>query len=103
MTACLKLGFRCKAHNPNPPSHVKMHVNYCDAAGDLSGGEKARVALAAFALVPCNLLLLDEASNHLDAATITALTTALQVSPIFEPGQVMVQISAASWKCCHTL
>ena len=48
--------------------------------GDLSGGEKARVALAAFALVPCNLLLLDEASNHLDAATINALTTALQVN-----------------------
>lgn len=54
-------------------------------AGDLSGGEKARVALAAFALVPCNLLLLDEASNHLDAATINALTAALQVThlPLF--------------------
>lgn len=47
-------------------------------AGELSGGEKARAALAAFALVPTNLLLLDEASNHLDAATITALTQALK-------------------------
>lgn len=47
--------------------------------GVLSGGEKARAALAAFALVPCNVLLLDEASNHLDAATIKTLTGALQV------------------------
>eukprot|EP00884_Botryococcus_braunii_P002776 jgi/Botrbrau1/1249/Bobra.0163s0042.1 len=46
--------------------------------GELSGGEKARVALAAFALVPYNLLLLDEASNHLDAGTIQALTDALK-------------------------
>ena len=38
------------------------------------------MALAAFALVPSNLLLLDEASNHLDAQTIEVLTGALQVS-----------------------
>ena len=51
------------------------------APGALSGGEKARVALAAFALVPSNLLLLDEASNHLDAGTIATLTGALQARP----------------------
>ena len=46
--------------------------------GDLSGGEKARVALAAFVLRPVNVLLLDEASNHLDAAAVDALTQALR-------------------------
>ncbi len=56
----------------------QIHVS----AGELSGGEKARVALAAFALVPCNVLLLDEASNHLDAQTIDTLTGALQASPL---------------------
>ena len=46
--------------------------------GDLSGGEKARVALAIFCLVPSNVLVLDEPSNHLDSAAIGALTRALQ-------------------------
>ena len=43
----------------------------------MSGGEKARVALAMFVLVPHNLLLLDEPSNHLDVAAVDALTAAL--------------------------
>jgi len=44
----------------------------------LSGGEKARVALACFSLVPHNMLLLDEPSNHLDVETIQSLSKALQ-------------------------
>jgi ATP-binding cassette subfamily F protein 3 len=44
----------------------------------LSGGEKARVALATFVLRPCNVMMLDEPSNHLDKATVEALTAALK-------------------------
>jgi ATP-binding cassette subfamily F protein 3 len=43
----------------------------------LSGGEKARVALALFMLIPHNVLVLDEPSNHLDVATVEVLTQAL--------------------------
>jgi len=46
--------------------------------GHLSGGEKARVALASFVLIPHNLLLLDEPSNHLDQSTLKVLTTGLR-------------------------
>lgn len=46
--------------------------------GHLSGGEKARVALASFVLTPHNLLLLDEPSNHLDQTTLKVLTAALR-------------------------
>jgi len=45
--------------------------------GELSGGEKARVALSMFALKPSNLLLLDEPSNHLDVGCIEALGESL--------------------------
>jgi len=43
----------------------------------LSGGEKARVALSVFALLPHNLLVLDEPSNHLDIGTTETLSEAL--------------------------
>jgi ATP-binding cassette subfamily F protein 3 len=45
--------------------------------GELSGGEKARVALAMFALKASNLLILDEPTNHLDVGCIDALANAL--------------------------
>jgi ABC-type multidrug transport system ATPase subunit len=44
---------------------------------DLSGGEKARVALSMFALKASNVILLDEPSNHLDVECIEALSKAL--------------------------
>lgn len=46
--------------------------------GTLSGGQKKRVALAQALITPCDLLILDEPTNHMDNETIDWMETYLK-------------------------
>ena len=48
-----------------------------DRIGNLSGGQKARVALAKCLLSGCNTIILDEPTNHLDITSIQSMECAL--------------------------
>ena len=50
--------------------HLLAEVDLDSDVGDLSGGERRRVALAAVLLVAHDVLVLDEPTNHLDVEVI---------------------------------
>ncbi|CAG7840625.1 ABC transporter [Clostridium novyi B str. ATCC 27606] len=45
-------------------------TRFDDKVGTLSGGQKKRIALAAALINPCELLILDEPTNHIDNETV---------------------------------
>jgi ATP-binding cassette subfamily F protein uup len=47
--------------------------NFDAAVGTLSGGQRKRIALASALINPCDLLILDEPTNHMDNETIAWL------------------------------
>merc|ERR1719343_80234 len=64
-----------------------LHKQCLTALEHLSGGERARCALACLTYKPPHILLLDEPTNHLDIKTVEALSDSLRA---FNGGIVLV-------------
>ena len=75
-----------RASPETPPARVRSILGAFMFGGDdvdkptkvLSGGERARVALARLIVKPGNLMLMDEPTNHLDLASAESLTESLK-------------------------
>jgi len=74
-----------RAAPETPPARIRSICGAFMFSGDdidkpakvLSGGERARVALAKLCVAPGNLLLMDEPTNHLDLASSESLANSL--------------------------